>query len=144
MTRTNERIDERARKEVAVDHQFLKMALSWLASAREEGAIASMVDEMTAYLKSHFAAEERPGGFFDAVVDAAPHHQGRIDELRAQHGRLLEQLAVLRASIEAPYEDASDEVLTKIAEFVKAMRDHEKREGSLLQDAIQRDIGAGD
>ena len=145
MTETSETtMDERAQKEVAVDHQFLKMGLSWLLSAREEGAIASMVDDLTEYLKSHFQAEERPGGFFDAVVEAAPRHSGHVDELRAEHRQLLEQLAALRGAIQAPYKEASEEVLDEVAAFVTAMREHEKREASLLQDAFSRDVGVGD
>ncbi|MEQ9320438.1 MAG: hypothetical protein RIF41_14830, partial [Polyangiaceae bacterium] len=88
MRETNETaLDEGARKEVAVDHQFLQMGLSWLSSARQEGAIASMVDDLTEYLKAHFDAEERRGGFFDTVVEVAPRHAGPVAELRAEHGR---------------------------------------------------------
>lgn len=145
MTETSETtVDERARKEVAVDHQFLEMGLSWLSSARREGAIASMIDDLSEYLKAHFEAEERRGGFFEAVVGAAPRHASRVEELRAEHAELLEQLAAVRGAIQAPYKEASAEVLERVAAWVKRMRDHEKREGSLIQDAFNRDVGAGD
>lgn len=145
MTETDEMaLDERAPKEVAVDHQFLEMGLSWLSSARQEGAIASMVDDLTEYLRMHFDAEQRRGGFFDMVVEAAPRHAGPVAELRAEHGHLLEQLAAVRAALRPPYEEASEEVLESVAVWVKAMRAHEKREAALLQDAFNRDVGAGD
>lgn len=136
--------DELAQKEVAVDHQFLQMGLAWLASARQESAIASMVDDLTDYLKTHFDAEERPGGFFDAVVADAPRHAGPVAELREEHSRLLEQLATIRGAIHAPYGEATEAVLAETAAFVRAMRHHERREASLLQDAFTRDFGTGD
>jgi len=145
MTEANQTVvDERAQKEVAVDHQFLKMGLSWLASAREEGAIASMLDDLDEYLKHHFDAEEREGGFFDAVLEKAPRHASHVEELKAEHGHMLEQISAIRASIEAPYKEASEALLEKVADFVRTMRDHEKREASLLQDAFGRDVGTGD
>lgn len=137
-------LDERAQKEVAVDHQFLKLALSWLESAREEGAIASMADDLLEYLEHHFEAEERPGGFFDAVLKNAPRHESHVAELRAEHAALRESLQAVRKRIEAPYKEASEEVVADVAAFVKAMRDHERRENALIQDALERDFGAGD
>ena len=50
----------------------------------------------------------------------------------------------MRAALQAPYEEASEEVLQKVAVWVEAMRRHEKREASLLQDAFNRDVGTGD
>lgn len=137
-------VDDRAQKEVAVDHQFLKLALSWLASARQEGAIASMADDLKDYLEQHFEAEERPGGFFEAVLAKAPRHESHVAELKAEHATLREQLTALRKGIEAPYKEASPATLEAVASFAEAMRNHEKRENALLQDAFERDFGTGD
>jgi MoxR-like ATPase len=132
-----------ARKEVAVDHRFLGVALGWLSAAREEGAIASMLDDLMDYVAGHFAAEERPDGFFDSVIQHAPQHASRIAELRAEHVAMTAQLEKLRAKIEPPYGPASDELVASIAELVQALRTHERREGSLLQEVYERDLGIG-
>ena len=88
MTETDEMaLDERAPKEVAVDHQFLEMGLSWLSSARQEGAIASMVDDLTEYLRMHFDAEQRRGGFFDMGASPATVWQTVTDADGAQASR---------------------------------------------------------
>lgn len=129
---------------VDVDHRFLRQALKWLRSAREQGAIKELLDDLGAYLARHFAAEEKVGGFFETVVQAAPRHAHVIGELRGEHQGLLADIEAIAKGLTKGPEPAPQDVLDAVATFITKMEQHEQREEGLLQATLDRDIGAGD
>lgn len=129
---------------VAVDHRFLRQALKWLRSAKEQGAIKELLDDLGAYLVKHFAAEEAQAGFFETVVEKAPQHAHVIDELKAEHQSLLVDIEGITKALTQGPEPAPENVLKDVEAFIAKVEHHEHREEGLLQVAYERDLGVGD
>ncbi len=129
---------------VEVDHQFLQKAMKWLGSAKEQGAIKELLEDLGKYLQDHFALEEAPDGFFADVVAAAPHHGSVVDELVGEHQTVLAEINGLLPLVGDDPTPASAEVLTRVAELIELLARHEHREAGLLQVTLERDIGVGD
>ena len=129
---------------VETDHKFLRTVLGWLHSATDEGSIGALLEDLDEYLQGHFEAEEKDNGFFASVLQETPRHAQRIKELKAEHGTIKELIAKLRAEIAPPYGPASNELRAKVDEVADVLRRHERKEHTLLQDSLERDIAAGD
>ncbi len=127
-----------------VDHAFLRQSLKWLRAAKEQGAIKELLDDLHSYLKQHFEAEEREGGFFASVIAAAPHHAHVVDELTREHETLLVDLPSITAGLTTGPEPAPPETIRRVNAFIAAMERHEHREEGLLQTTLDRDLSVGD
>ncbi len=94
-------------------------------------------------LLKHFDLEEE-GGFMRDVVEAAPHCEHHVDQLRDEHENIdarideilkdLKQMAVMDVK-------KIRGIRTRIGEIMTALRDHESQEQRLIQKAYYREYG---
>lgn len=124
------------------EHGTLSGMLDALEEADLEGARVQLAGLML-FLERHFEREERPGGFFDTVLDTAPHYQARVRALREEHAIVLSRVDGLLVDV---YDAAmlSEELASWIADIIALLRSHERREHALMQLSLQVDIAAGD
>ena len=129
---------------VSADHSFLRSGLDWLTAARNERAIAAMLEDLIEYLQLHFGQEEKVDGLFDFLALRAPRHASTVERLRSQHGQILADAAALRGELSGGSSQVSAEQRARVVEFVQLLREHEQLETALLQDAYDADLGVGD
>ena len=125
-----------------IDHVFLRKMLGWLTHADDAAALAALLADLSEYLVRHFAREEAEGGFFEYVLTHAPQHADHIEALRAEHVELLAQAADVRAIIDPPTGPASVTMRERVAALVFSLKQHERLETRLLQDAFEADLEA--
>jgi hypothetical protein len=97
-------------------------------------------------LRLHFEGEER-GAMYRDLPETKPRLAGRIDELRAEHDRLLSDLdvAVQRvADLSGKRIGEATKVRESIRDLIATLRLHEANETRLLQSAYWREVGTGD
>lgn len=135
---------ERQQHEPEPDHKFLRQQLDWLLNARDEAAIAALLDDLGEYAVQHFTAEERDGGLFDFLITEAPRLARRVEMLRAEHAVLTRDIRALRGTVHAPFGRADSTLLDGVRHLVAVLRAHEGVEEHLLQDALESDLGTGD
>lgn len=103
-------------------------------------AIDAHMAETVPVLEEHFAEEEGPGGFYDAIRSEAPRFAGKVNELTREHGEVLASVRELIA-LAARYSTARDEALAARDALVETLRAHNQAEIHLLQEAYQVDLG---
>lgn len=112
------------------------------ASAEE---LASQLDKARKQLESHFAHEET-GGYFQGVLDAAPHLSDRVGALKHEHPQFLSLLDQMRSRVtshetEEVWRGDCDNLF---GQFLKNFLAHEASEHELMQQAYSQDIGNKD
>jgi hypothetical protein len=100
--------------------------------------LAAQIDGLRERLVEHFGVEES-GGLFRALSDLMPETRDEIRVLSEQHVRALEALEMSR--IRAHYGEPGEAGVLRadLESFVRILREHERREESLLIRALEHD-----
>ncbi len=131
------------REELRVALVDLEDALSRPAGDHENwvATVQAAVETMLATLRTHVEETEAEGGLLPQLEEDAPWLEGRVDQLRSEHGDLLERAEQLLASCrDGEVEDLREEALT----LLQAVSRHRHRGTDLLYDAYMVDISAAD
>lgn len=102
--------------------------------AAPQNTIEALVAELQRQVEDHFQDEES-GGYFHALLEAAPHLRPRVADLLLQHSELRQKLSRLSDLVfstkrcPAWWEQANE----VFVEFQRRFRDHECKEHALLQ-----------
>ncbi|HRX78197.1 MAG: hemerythrin domain-containing protein [Planctomycetaceae bacterium] len=132
------------------EHEALHFSLRdlrWLLEDRQSPeAVSQGLFEFSEHVKTHFVHEEETEGFFDSVVDQAPHLKSRADALVEEHAAMLQQLAQLARF--AQQGDGSNDWWSRMNDeferFWQTFCRHERSENDLVQEAFHHDIGSKD
>src|SRR5262249_38925451 len=93
-------------------------------------------------LGKHFRFEEQ-NGYMQEVLAQAPQHERRVESLREEHDKLWQALAaLLRQAKDAPA--LGEDFRQKVRGWIDQMRDHERRENLLVEEAFNTDVPAED
>ena len=131
------------REELRVALVDLEDALSRPAGDHEKwiATVHAAVETMLATLRTHVEETEAEGGLLPQLEEDAPWLEGRVDQLRSEHGDLLERAEQLLASCrDGEVEDLREEALA----LLQAVSRHRHRGTDLLYDAYMVDISAAD
>jgi Hemerythrin HHE cation binding domain len=133
----------RGYESIAAEHRALGEALGTLEGARDPGEVLSRLDDLRGLLEEHFAGEEADDGLPGLVGTSAAYLLASMQTILDEHQLFLADLAELADQARACVE-AGAELRHGIAGFAERLRDHERRETSLVTDAVNTDLGRGD
>lgn len=142
-TRPIAEIDEsgaRAFEDIAAEHRALVEALKALENTHDPGKLLLRLAELRGLLEQHYAGEEADGGLPGVIGANAPHLVAPMHRIFDEHRQFLFDLEELGAEARACV-DRNAELHRGITGLVDRLRDHERRETSLVSDAVNTDIG---
>jgi hypothetical protein len=120
-------------------------ALRLLAQSTTEErlpVLLACLDTTRDRLAEHFRFEEH-NGYLASVIEHQPHLERTVDRLAREHGELLRCLDELREEIQrAPV--LAGPHRHKVAHWIQRVRQHERHEDVLVQDAFIVDLNADD
>jgi hemerythrin len=108
----------------------------------EERELQRYLEGTRRHLEDHFRFEEE-NGYMQAVLARAPHLERKVEHLRDEHSELRRSLAVLTREAEAA-RDSPESFRQRLREWVVHVRDHERRENLLVEDAFNCELAAED
>ena len=106
----------------------------------EPALLEEELPRLEALLLEHFADEEGPEGLFEKVMRSAPEALRSVEALQREHTTLLILLQHVLSRVQRQQQDFE---LTRMALedlCVRIVR-HESNETSLIQEALQTDLG---
>jgi hypothetical protein len=109
---------------------------SWNERARDG------VEHMFTTLEHHVRETEAEGGMLAQLEEDAPWLEGRVEQLRREHGELLEAAAALLSHCRAAR--SADEIREEALELLREISRHRHQGTDLLYDAYMVDISAAD
>ncbi len=94
-------------------------------------------------LAEHFRHEEAEG-FFDSLLDSAPHFAEPIRALKRQHERFLAEIIAMKDRCNAaPFDCEQLAELSRLYQsFLAEFDGHEHAELKLVQETVNRDLGS--
>ena len=98
---------------IAVDHIEVRRLLADLTGSDPDAALV----ELESLLPDHFAFEERPGGFFERMVELG-HDPQTAERLIADHAGILEDLAAARNA-------TGEDFTQRVRALAKRLKQHE-------------------
>ena len=113
----------------------------------EENArwVLAVLDTLLDTLPREFAIEE-DGGYLRDVVEEYPNWEPEVARLREQHDTLLATLRRLRMRVawQAPFTVLANDVRRELADWIETLAEHNHHENSLMQTAVNLEVGTGD
>ena len=107
-----------------------------------QGELVVQLADTRAHITEHFRFEEQ-NGYMDFVRKREPRLERTIQQLCEEHQELAQSLDALIE--QARMATGRDDVLReKIQAWIGRLHHHEARENEVVQDAVNRDIGAED
>lgn len=133
-------MDHRGSFEVQLDRLWLlsSAVLESLPAARWRRLLDEEVRVLLDELSERFAFEEADG-YLEPIVSERPELLPCVDQLRAEHARILTHVLSLGEVSDAPVV-ARD----RLRELVREIRRHERSEIALIQEATLTDVGVVD
>jgi len=128
-------------------HQSLLKDLTDLESlvqSSARGALAGVLDRLQtlrADLAKHFRFEEE-NGYMQAVLLRAPQQERQVHRLREEHDELWQGLVALMWQAREP--PLEDDFRQGLQTWIGRVRDHERRENLLVEEAFNTDVAAED
>lgn len=105
--------------------------------------VRQAVERMEATLRSHVRETESEGGLLEQIDADAPWLDGRVEQLRSEHGDLLRRTEQLSAHCRRPDHEPT-EVREEALALLQAVSRHRHQGTDLLYDAYMVDISAAD
>lgn len=103
--------------------------------------LGARVARLQSELAEHFAEEERVG-FVPQALARAPRLSRRARDIVLQHERLRVALSRVAAKLQRSTTDWED-VERSFLDFTDALREHERAENALIDEALKDDLGGG-
>jgi len=95
------------------------------------------LDKLRTLLIVHFAREQLPDGFYEALGKHAQINYSEIQRLINDHKAILAAVNALLADAKTSDPDVQVNVLTRLAELLDQLQDHEKREHRFATEALK-------
>jgi hemerythrin len=103
------------------------------ADGRPAVVVTRLLDDFSAQLLAHFAAEEA-GGYFGAVVTECPHLTPRVDRLRSEHDLMAQAIEPVRA-LAGNTRDHRD-LADLLSDLLERLEQHEQGERHVMRDFL--------
>ena len=109
-------------------------------------SLARTLDALGASLAEHREAAEGHGGWHSQILEEHPRLSFEVRSLQKDHVELAAEIAELRKLVttSATTPGRLPVVLAATTEVVARIRGHQRRLGTVLHEAYQRDLGGGD
>jgi hemerythrin len=137
-------------QKIQEEHRQLTSLLEQIESALAErsGPISDVVDligQLGHQLTKHFQTEEAGGYFAEALYDA-PRLFDRANDLMLQHPKMTKSARKLAEAADPDVEPDRwwEQTAQRFEAFRAELRNHEREEDRLIQEAFTRDIGSHD
>jgi Hemerythrin HHE cation binding domain len=116
------------------DHRELAVFTGRVKAARDLPALASALDELSAFLTVHFEREERDQGIFGILADRGVSEE--VDALLGEHRLILDEVRNLAQGAKDGL--GASQVGERAARVASQLRDHELREHAMAERALGR------
>jgi hypothetical protein len=123
-------------KDLENEHRRLMTLMDRLRAHDSLLGLLPVLEQLRTLLIVHFAREQLPDGFYEALGERA---QGRRDEIQvliSDHGAILATLNALLADVKDAASDAEASLLAQVTQLVDQLHDHEQREHSFAVAAL--------
>jgi hemerythrin len=122
-------------------HASINQLLGKLETTTSLPDVAIQLTELQALLKEHFETEESEEGLHTLVTEFAPRHIPHVQRLLEEHKHLLAEVETIQKNIRDILECKTQGICQDVGAFASKLREHEKQEDRIFDDAVYTDTG---
>jgi len=122
-------------KDLEQEHQQVMKQMERLRSNVATSDILPLLEELRTLLIVHFAREQLPDGFYDALSDIAESRSAELKTLIAEHASILSHLNETLSSAKKSGADPSD-LLGRVSTLLQQLDSHERKEHQFAVDVL--------
>ena len=125
---------QQAYSELAFEHKMILALVKRVQETRDTPTLVPLLDELHDLLMNHFAHEQYPGGFYDAMgATGSGEHQRQLEELLEDHNYMLSTLRDVLDRAHAPDLGEGEGLLKEVSAVVERLHQHERKEHALAE-----------
>lgn len=115
-------------KDLEKEHRRLMELIDQLRSHDTMIGLLPLLDRLRTLLIVHFAREQLPDGFYEALGERAQNRDDEIRVLTSDHAAILSTLNALIGDAKVADADIEADVLQRVTRLIEELHDHEHRE----------------
>lgn len=115
-------------KDLGDEHRRLLKLTDRLGAQQTMEELLPLLGRLRTLLIVHFAREQLPDGFYEALGERAHNRRDEIQELIADHGEILSAVNALLDDAKSAGSGVESDVLSRLGQLIDRLRDHEQRE----------------
>lgn len=129
-------------KDLQKEHHRVVQLIERLRAHDSETDLVPLLEKLRTLLIVHFAREQLPDGFYDALGERAAQRGDEIKALTGDHATILSTLNTLIEDADPPHQTDEANVLERTRQLVDKIRDHEEREHRFATQVLGIEPGA--
>ena len=129
-------------RDLGNEHRRVMKLVDRLGVHDSMNGLLPLLDELRTLLIVHFAREQLPDGFYEALGERAEDRRDEIRSLIGDHGAILSSLNALLEDATTVDRDVEADVLARVQRLVDQLRAHELREHHFAEEVMGKGGGA--
>jgi len=123
-------------KDLEKEHRRVMKLMHRLRAQASVPDLLPLLDELRTLLIIHFAREQLPDGFYEAIGDLAESRRGELQDLIDEHATILSDLnGMLEQARQSGTGDQS-ELLNRVSALLQQLDGHEQKEHQFAVDIL--------
>lgn len=124
-------------RDLEKEHRKLMDLIERLRAQDSMTDLLPLLDRLRTLLIVHFAREQLPDGFYEALGERAQANRDEIQTLMSDHKAILATLNGLLSDAKTPDPDVQVNVLERVTQLLDQLQDHERREHRFASEALK-------
>jgi hypothetical protein len=123
-------------RDLEKEHQRVMKMIDRLRSHDSMIGLLPLLDQLRTLLIVHFAREQLPDGFYEALGERADDRRDDIRALISDHAAILSTLNALIGDAKTADADVEADVLERVTRLSEDLNDHEHREHRFASEVL--------
>lgn len=123
-------------RDLEKEHRRVMKLMERLRAEASSSNLPALLDELRTLLIVHFAREQLPDGFYEALGELAESRRDELQMLIDEHGAILSNLNEMLEQAKQSDAGKQSELLDRVSTLLQQLDDHEQKEHQFAVDVL--------
>jgi hemerythrin len=123
-------------RDLEKEHRRVMKLMERLRAEASSSNLPALLDELRTLLIVHFAREQLPDGFYEALGELAESRRDELQMLIDEHGAILSNLNEMLEQAKQSDAGKQSELLERVSTLLRQLDDHEQKEHQFAVDIL--------
>lgn len=123
-------------RDLEKEHRRVMKLMERLRAEASSSNLPALLDELRTLLIVHFAREQLPDGFYEALGELAESRRDELQMLIDEHGAILSDLNEMLEQAKQSDAGKQSELLGRVSTLLQQLDDHEQKEHQFAVDVL--------
>lgn len=123
-------------RDLEKEHRRVMKLMERLRAEASSSNLPALLDELRTLLIVHFAREQLPDGFYEALGELVESRRDELQMLIDEHGAILSNLNEMLEQAKQSDAGKQSELLDRVSTLLQQLDDHEQKEHQFAVDVL--------